>query len=352
MTQQKIKGLDVTEQEYRQLNCLSYSLLSSLDREGPIKAVQETEPTEPMVFGTMVDQMMDGSFRMKNYYIAQNIDIGEKIKPAIDLLLLDIESRMGEISSSDVDSDLSNYSDTLIYVLNNNDIDYYKKRTAESRAASIMKDAGAIAYFKTAIESSGKTVITHEMLADATECKNILKSHEFTKDIFKKNIEGCDAYYQFKYKWKTADAFFKGMIDRLIIDHNNKKIKPFDLKTGGKPAMNFENSFFFYRYDIQAALYYVICKLIQKEYYPDYEIDNFKFIYISRYEKQPLIWETPFGFLSKVFHGYTKNGRKYKGIKQLIDDYKWYESNSFKVVYPEEVYNNKGVLTISVDNVE
>lgn len=342
----KLKSLNITEQEYRDLPNISYSFLSALDRLGPAGAMKEVTPNEAMIFGTMVDNMIDGTFDNKDYYITQSIDIGEKIKPAIDVLLLNIENKMGGLKLSNIDSDLSKYVDSLVYVLNNNDIDYYKKRTAESRAASIIKDTGAIAYFKAQIESFGKTIITFEMLSDAKECTNILKANEFTKNIFDDNLPDIDTFYQFKYKWDSNGLQFKGMLDRLIIDHKNKLIKPYDLKTGGKSVLDFESSFYGYRYDIQALLYKAICMKIRDESYPDYKVDNFRFVYISRYEKVPLIWEVTDQILKYAALGYIRKGKKVKGVKELVEDYRWYLANSFNVNFPEKVYENKGVLEI------
>lgn len=342
----KIKSLDITEKEYRDLPNVSYSFLSALDRLGPAKALKEVEPTEPMIFGTMVDSMMDGTFDNNDYYITSHVDIGEKIKPAIDKLV-EIVSNRTEYSHN-----LSDYLTDMTEILKNYHIDYYLKRTPESRATSILKDKGAVSYFKNSLLGMGKTIISFEMYNDAKECKNILLSNEFTKSIFDDNVPGVDAFYQFKYKWNSKGLQFKGMLDRLLIDHNNKLIKPYDLKTGGKSVLDFEQSFFGYRYDIQALLYKAICMHIRDEHYPDYKVDNFRFVYIGRYEKSPLIWEVTNELLSYAAYGYVRKGKKVKGVKELVKDYKWYLANSFNVSFPEEVYNNNGVVDIPIHGIK
>lgn len=330
-------GLNILEKEYRELNDVSYSFLSKLDREGPKNIKNKIDPTEPMIFGTMVDEMMDGSFKRDNYYISEGNEIGEKIKPAIDLLL--------NIIRGNQSSNLNSFQAELVGILQTNNIDYHVKRTALSRASSIIKDKNASAYFKAMIESKGKIIITQSMYDDAQLCRNILKTHKFTKHLFGK-VKNEEGFYQVKYKWEENGIGFKGMLDRLIINHENKTIKPFDLKTGGKNALNFQESFYKYRYDIQGVMYYIICKKIRDQHYPGYTIDNFKFIYIGRYEKQPLVWEMPKKHMELTVKGYERHGRKVKGIKELLMEYKWHSKNNFKLIFSENVYKNNGIIKI------
>lgn len=332
-------SLNITEKEYRSLTSLSYSFLSALSRLRPKGAIKESDISEPMVFGTMVDSMMDNTFNKNDYYISSSIDIGEKIKPAIDLLLNTLKDTVNP------DSDLSKYSLEMITILEKNNIDYYSNRTNLSRMTTLLKDAGAIAYFKSMIESNGKVVITQEMYNDAQICKNILKTHEFTKHIFN-DVENEEAFYQFKHKWIDDGIEYKGMIDRLIINHKDKVIKPYDLKTGSGYGMEFEKSFYQYRYDIQAVLYFIICKMIRDTYYPDYTIDTFKFVFIGRFEKLPIIWEVPMKHLQLTINGYLRNGKKYQGIKELIREYEFHHNSGFNINYSKDVYENKGVIKL------
>ena len=339
-------GLNITEKEFRDINALSYSVLSTMDREGPAAVGKEVEMTEPLIHGTLVDSMMDGTYNANDYYITAGVSIGDGIKGAVDALLSHLESLTDVI-----DVDLSSWKTELIHVLETQNIDYYAKKDADWVSEKIMKDEVAKAYFKDVISAKGKTVITLPFLQNAEKSVMILRNHEFTKDIFKNYKTPIQAVYQFKYEFVVKGHKFKGMLDRLIIDHEKKTIQPYDLKTGGKPAKEFENSFFYWRYDLQALLYHIICLRIQKLYYPDYEIKDFKFVYIGRFEHKPLIWNVPHNLLLHIVDGYTRNGKTYKGLIPLIKDYDWYASNSFKVDYPEKVYSNKGVIEINDFNI-
>lgn len=343
MIKLKNLGLSITEKEYRDLDNVSYSFLSALDRLGPEGALRKVEPTESMIFGTIVDSKIDGSFKICDYHVMRDVQIGDKLKLAIDGLVETLDS---------FPEKFEDLKDSLIHFLENNQIDYYIKKTSEWRATKIITDPIAVKYYNNIKLGVGKTIVTQNMLMDSDSCVTILKNHQFTKDLFNDNVEGQESIYQFKYKFKYKGIEIKGMLDRLIIDHTNKLIKPYDLKTGSKSALNFENSFYYWRYDIQAFLYLGICNHLIENYYPGYKFDEFKFIYIGRYEKKPLIWSVPMKHIIATGKGYSKDNKSYKGVNELIEDYKWYLKNNFTVSYPEKVYKSNGELKIDVTAIQ
>lgn len=335
-------GLNISEQQYRDLDEISYSYLSSLDRLGPEGAGKKIDPTESMIFGTLVDSKMDNSFNMNEYHIMRDVQVGEKLKLAVDILFekLDVYPET-----------LEECEEQLKIVLIQNTVDYYAKKAPEWRSAKICKDPMAVKYYSELVKGQGKTIVSGRMLQDADACCTILRTNEFTKDIFRE-IEGEEAVYQFKYKFKYNGIIIKGMLDRLIVDHKNKTIRPYDLKTGGKPALQFEKSFYYWRYDIQAFLYLGICNELVNNHFPGYKFDNFKFIYINRYDKKPLIWTVPFKHIVATGKGYIKDGVSYKGVDDLISDYQWYLKNNFNVHYPEQVYKDNGQIEISTNGLK
>lgn len=340
-------GLDITEKEYRDLEVLSYSVLSALDREGPSSIGREVKMSEAMLHGTIVDNMIDGSFDINDYHLTNGVDIGDGLKLAVESFW----DKLKLMDSVVHDYNLSTYENHMMLHLEENDIDYYAKKAADWVAKKVCNDKAAQSYFKDLVLSSGKVVVTPTFMNNCTESFNILKTHEFTKALFEENVDMEDAAYQFKYVYTVKSHKFKGMLDRIIINHKDKTIRPYDLKTGGKPALEFENSFFYWRYDLQALLYHVICLRLKKKFFPDYNIEDFKFIYIGRFEKKPLIWKVNNKMLNASLEGFTRNGRKYKGLLELIKDYDWYVLNSFTVEYPEQVYRNYGEMKIDTEGI-
>lgn len=339
-------GLNITEQEYRDLDLLSYSVMSALDRDGPSSYGKTLEMTDAMLHGSIVDSMIDGSFNKEDYYISRNIEIGDGLKTAIDSYW-EYQQYMSDFQSTD----LSEHVSRMTKHLEQNDVDYYAKKSADWVAKKICADKIAQSYYKHLTLSFGKTLVTANFMDNCIKATNILKTHEFTKRIFGEPRYHEDAAYQFKFKFTVKNHEFKGMLDRIIIDHNKKTISPYDLKTGSKSALGFENSFFHWRYDLQALLYHIICLRLVEYYYKDYTVNDFKFIYIGRYENKPLIWRTTLTHLNGALYGFTRNNKSYKGLLDLIKDFEWYKRNQFRVEYPEKVYKNFGELTINKDNI-
>jgi hypothetical protein len=81
--------------------------------------------------------------------------------------------------------------------------------------------------------------------------------------------------------------------------------------------------------------------------YPDYKVDKFRFIYISRLDNtKPIVYKVNDHILNTAYKGYSLNGKDYKGIKDLVNDYKWYKENPLEI-YSKDIVDNNGELLIS-----
>lgn len=330
-------SLPITEKEYRELHEPSYSFLSAIDRLGPKKALEDVDPTTPMIFGTIVDSKMDNSFDPSNYHVMKGIQIGEKLQKVVDMLFSSLTAPIQTLPAA---------KSCLQTMLEEVDIDYYSNRTPEWRANKVCSDQVAIAYYQELFKAKDKTLIDDRMIDDADNCKKVLETHEFTRDIFSDNHDDC--MYQFKYIYEYKGVKIKVMLDRIIVNHRLKTVSPYDLKTGGKSSMEFLSSFYKYRYDFQGFLYLgAVNDLIQK-HFKGYKFEPFRFIYIGRYEKKPLVWEMDYSHIQATKTGFYKDGKKYLGIDESIKNYLWYKKNNFKVDYPEEIYNNNGIIQIKI----
>lgn len=76
----------------------------------------------------------------------------------------------------------------------------------------------------------------------------------------------------------------RGFIDNLVIDHTNKVIRVNDLKKSSKDISSFPESIEYYKYWMQAAIYYMlVCNVyLFKPQYEDYKFE-FRFIVIDNY---------------------------------------------------------------------
>lgn len=81
----------------------------------------------------------------------------------------------------------------------------------------------------------------------------------------------------------------------IIVDYEDKKIIPCDLKTSSKTEWHFMDSFEQWNYMIQARLYWRIIKanLLNDSYFKDFTLENYRFIVVNRKTLTPLVWEFP-----------------------------------------------------------
>ena len=85
----------------------------------------------------------------------------------------------------------------------------------------------------------------------------------------------------------------------IIVDYEDKKIIPVDLKTSGHHEWDFQESFCQWDYMIQARLYWLLLRLnLDKDpYFKDFTLENYRFIVVNKDTLTPLVWEFP---LTKV----------------------------------------------------
>lgn len=135
-------------------------------------------------------------------------------------------------------------------------------------------------------------------------------------------------------------------MDKIVVDHDNKIVYPYDIKTGTE--FNFMSNFYRYKYFYQGALYTAAIESIvqtQPEF-SGYKVEPFRFIYLSRQNTDlPLIYTMTEKYIEKVMTGYVnKSGYEIKGILELVDDYKWYINNNEFTLRRDIVENNGEII--------
>ena len=333
-------SLNITESEYRDIDRMSYSLLSTVDRLGYKCISEEFVPNIATTFGTITESILFEDYNPDEYYVIDSeIAVTDTLKKVIDVLFPIL---LKKVPYSD---NLEDYHDDIIEFCKN-DIGYYDKWNEESKGLKLISETKE--YWKHLVKSRGKLVITNEFLHKAKQCANTLRNHDFTSSIFSVNsFFNIETISQFKVMFSYNGFKFKAMLDWLVINHDEKVIKPYDLKTGGKQVEDFAESFYYWRYDIQAYLYSLAIKSVANKYYPDYKIEPFRFVYISRNDVyRPLVYSITEKHLKGTENGFYRDGQYFKSISELISELNWYKLHANTVYYTKEVYDNKGELLI------
>lgn len=346
-----------TEPEYRALDMLSYSKLAGVDKDPANILSEGMKLTKSLIYGSAVDCLIfDGEEEFyKKFALLDYKGPSDKIVEVIDDVFEQYKSLKdssffftGEIEdlskSTLLDDNILNTARRLEYGASN-----WKDETIIKK----IKEDGSN-YFNFLKDNEDKIMLDAWMLERAKNSVHVLKHHPFTSKYFTP-VEGVDIYFQFPVIWKYNGKECKSLFDILIIDHNNKIIKPVDLKTTYDDVLSFPYNYIKWKYYIQASFYSKSLSYLKLEYKElfDYKIDLFKFVVISSQDsKRPLVYKTTdVDILVGEHGGYLKDGTKIKGFKQLIEDMEWHIENEV-YDFPKEVYDNKGELEFDIFKTE
>ena len=200
-------------------------------------------------------------------------------------------------------------------------------------------------YIRESIEAKGKIIISQDTLDAAEHCANVLKNHEYTKDYFIET-EDIEILFQPSIVYKFRGTQGKARLDLVIIDHKNKIIKPFDIKTGSELPTKFMNSFYKFKYYLQVISYLLALQSITEtiDEFKNYKIDTFKFLYISKkLPDVPCEFEVPENILNSFVDGWDNN----TGFMELVENYKYATENQIFNV-ERKVIEKKGKLKIEL----
>jgi hypothetical protein len=194
-------------------------------------------------------------------------------------------------------------------------------------------------YFNFLINSQDKTIVDEPTLNNCKSGVEVLQSNEEVRSLLQldKTEEDVhiESYSELPIK---ADAEylpfgFKGIIDNIVIDKESKTIFINDLKTTGKPLVDFPESVQYYKYWVQATVY---VKLVFHKFLKDLPDLNewnlyFTFIVIDKYNQV-----YPFQVSMETMTIWQQD------FEELTDILKYhYENKDFKLPYELAVGNVK-----------
>lgn len=201
------------------------------------------------------------------------------------------------------------------------------------------------------VRAKNLTVITSQDVTNAERIVEELQNNEFTRDII--NLETNERYTvinQFKIdSYKVDSHEFKSMLDKIIVDHNEKIIRIYDLKCVWS-VENFYNEYYLYRRAyIQAYLYWkAVISLTENKDHPFYKYQvEFPYFIVcdSINYYSPLIYTMTNKAMHDAYYGFTVGDREYPGVQLLIDELKWAIENDTWTV-SQVNYNSRGFVKI------
>lgn len=109
-------------------------------------------------------------------------------------------------------------------------------------------------YWADLILADGKQVLDDGEYNTISNIVISLTTHKHTKHLFVDSPD-VDIVFQFPMFWNYLGEDCKGLLDHLIVDHKNQRVRTIDEKTLGDYILRFPNATKKRRYDIQGSFY-------------------------------------------------------------------------------------------------
>ena len=337
-----IKSLtwNVSEEEYRNDDAISYSMLASFERDGfkIIPYLKDKKSSEALRFGSLVDTILTEPEELDNKFLVSDIS-------KVTEVVLNIVKNIYDICDKTTNTLTEINRDLILNSIK--EFNYQSNWKDDTRINKIIDEGNS--YFSLLGLAGNKTLISQYEYDLAVSCVESIKNSEFTNKYFDDTVDyfgEIEAFYQLKLKYNKNGLNVRCMFDRVIVNHITKAIQPIDLKTTGKDEEEFENSFLAWSYWIQSNMYSEILKLIIEEddYFKDFTILPFLFVVVNKNNKTPLVW-CDINNLEKG-HRIDKYNNIYKYWIDLYKDLKWHIDNE-EYKYSLESIQNNGVRMLN-----
>ena len=205
------------------------------------------------------------------------------------------------------------------------------------------------------VRAKGLTVVTTQDVENAEKIVQELKTNDFTAEVVNMVPSArYSIYNQLQVEGYEVDGhMFKSMLDKVIIDHKEKLISPYDLKCTWSVENFYEEYYLYRRAYIQAYLYYHAMLHMandpNSEYY-GYTVEYLKFIVCdSTNYYRPLIYTLELDDMMDAYKGFVHKGRTYPGVGDLVAALKWcVGTNTWDISHKNYMAN--GVVNIKGSN--
>jgi hypothetical protein len=205
------------------------------------------------------------------------------------------------------------------------------------------------------VRAKNLTVITANDVTNAENIVTELRNNPITAGIV--NLVNSARYSilnQFQVEGYIVDEhLFKSMMDKIVIDHNERTIQVYDLKCTWSVENFYEEYYLYRRAYIQAYLYYKAAQSMtiheESELYGYYVLYPKFIVCDSTNYFNPLIYTLDLADMTNAYEGFEHKGRIYPGVKQLIEDLKWaIEYNVWNISRGN--YINNGLVNVKGGN--
>lgn len=339
----------MTEQEYRQVDRISYSKLAGLAKSPSSLISTYSADSAGVTFGTMVDMLLFDDISVFNSkYCCISSTPSKSLMNVIDTVVI-LNNPFGSTNFPPLSECEENIEKACTQ------LKYGQTWKSETRLTKILNE---VEYYNQLKECLSKQVVDAIDVEKAQTAAKTIKNHQFTSHYITPKA-GEEIFFQVPVLWEFNGMECKSLFDMLKVDHNNKTIQVNDLKTSAFSVYSFRKAYNDWKYYIQGS-FYTDALLYAQENPEAFQIDipdtkgykllPFDFVVIGQPNvTKPLVWRTPPEFMIAGRDGGFVNGVKVRGYKQLIEDYIWH-SLTERYSYSKEIYDSKGVVSLKIEN--
>lgn len=277
-----------SDEEYHNLQVMCYSALSKYLREGfnAIQTLWDKIESPSLTIGSAIDTLVTEPEQFKALFYNMNSDIDTSSKTAAFINKL-VEST----DYADVSFDTAVQSVSIKALAN--EVSFYSNLKEETIIKKLYEDINIETYYNDVKKAEGRKMLTLEQQEIINNSITALHNNPLSqKLLFEQPPEGVERFFQVKFLVELEGITFKVMFDMLLVDHNNKTIYIYDLKSTSKKVWEFPQSFVQFNYQIQDRLYYrALEKILEDNGFSDYRISNMKNIVVSTTYPDVLLFE-------------------------------------------------------------
>jgi hypothetical protein len=164
-------------------------------------------------------------------------------------------------ANGDQRTEFTDFSDAVLDVLK--DINLHQSLKTDQQRIDKMYTPEAISYWEFLVSKGNKTLIDQETYDFCKTGVDLIKMNPQICNLIGCNLNEFDnkeVFNEIPLECNINNKSFglKGIIDNIVIDHDNKMIYINDIKTTSKDLKDFPESIEFYNYWMQAAIYSTI----------------------------------------------------------------------------------------------
>lgn len=287
------------------------------------------EESYSLTLGTVIDQLLTNSEEAK-----ENIKVGNVPTGQLLVFINELAKTVGK-----------NYE--IAYKA----LEAKNGGSVRSKIDTFIKNSEEFEGYYNSLVNNNITLIDGKTMDLAKQRVNELKLNPYTSLIVNvESSENIDVYYQLALYYEWQGIPIKGALDKVIVDHKNKRVTLVDFKTSSNYS-DFEGSCLKYNYFRQASFYtYLIKFWMEEQGIEDYSINDFLFViistissdshFIARIGKKDIDIARNGGIIKRY-------GRYVKGWEEILKEILYMiEHKNFK--YPYEILISNGLLTLDI----